>query len=128
MALAVAVPLSGCGKPDDEYAPAVAPKTVAFDGKIDDHYIGNWVETTGESKMGLQKDGALSIETTLNSMKGKSTTYVTGKWLVNGPSLLLEYLDKGGKPMVLKYAAELNGNSLTLKQGNGRLKSTYSRK
>ena len=126
--LIAAVLIAGCKKEDDEFAPAVVPKTYAFEGKVDPKFAGSWESADHSSTMEIEKDGGLKIDTTSNSVVGKSVSHVTGNWLVNGNDLMFRYTVGTQTPTVLKYVATLSGNTLTLKQAEGRQATAYKRK
>ena len=127
-AVAAAVLAAGCKGADDEFAPAVVPKTYAFEGKLEPKFVGVWNSTDGSSMMEIVKDGGLKIDTTSRSITGKSVVHVSGEWLADGDSLMFRYVVGTQSPTVLKYSAELSGNTLTLKQVDGKVKTTYKRK
>ena len=127
-ALAAAVASLGCQKADDEYAPAVKPKTFTFEGKVDTHYVGNWGTADGSSNLDIEKDGELKIETVTNSVTGKSVGHISGNWLTEGKSLMFRYSVGSQAPTVLKYTASIAGNVLTLTQDGSSVKTTYKRK
>ena len=127
-ALAVAVLQAGCKNEDDEFAPAVLPKTFVFQGNQDPKYVGKWASSDGMSTLSIVKDGTLSIDTTVRSVAGKSSSHVAGQWLVDGSSLLFKYQTGSQPPTVLKYAATLSGSTLSLLQDGSKARQTYHRK
>lgn len=124
---AIVVLLPGCNPPDEEPAADFAPKPVAFVGKPDPKYLGDWVASGGASRLKLQRDGTAVVETTSHSQAGTSTVHYDGKWLADGKALLIQYSDSSG-PITLKYDATLRGNHLILQQPGGRIKTDYLKK
>ncbi len=124
----VAILGAGCKKADDEDEPAVVPKAVTFEGKVDPSYVGEWKSTDGTSDLHLAKDGTVEIDSTTNSQNGKSTSHIKGMWLVSGERLLFKYAEKSGGDTTLEYNGKPTGNDLTLQQPGGRLKTKYTRK
>jgi hypothetical protein len=118
----------GCKGADDEYAPAVRPQVADFKGGIDPRYAGTWKTDNGDSTLIIDKNGDVGIENISKFMSSKSVVHEKGTWLVDGGSLLMRYSHAAGSPVVLKYAATLSGNTLTLLQAAGRLKTVYHRK
>ncbi|RYG45476.1 hypothetical protein EON79_12525 [bacterium] len=128
-ALAAAVLTVGCQKSEEEeFEPAIVPKTVAFEGKVDEKYAGTWVTADGKSTLGLSKDGALKVGTVTNSPQGKKTASLDGKWLASDGSLLMKYADASGQDTVLKYLASFEGTKLVLQQSAGGMKTVYNKK
>jgi len=126
-AVAATMMIVGCKNADDEFAPAFVPKTYAFEGKVEQKFVGNWSSTDGISKMDIAKDGTLSIDTTTRSMAGKAVTHVSGQWLSSGDSLMFRYSIGTQPQTVLKYKATLSGSTLTLQQEGGKAKVSYKR-
>lgn len=126
--LATAIHVCGCRGSEDDYAPAVVPRTFAFEGKIEPKYVGNWSSTDGSSTIDIMKGGVLKIETVSRSVAGQSVGHITGKWLVDANNLSFQYVVGAQKPTVLKYSASISGNTLTLQLSGGKMKTTYRRK
>ncbi|RYG34725.1 hypothetical protein EON81_14810 [bacterium] len=128
-ALAAAVLAVGCQKSEEEeFEPAIVPKTVAFEGKLDAKYVGIWGTADGSSTLDLKDDGAVKIGSVTSSQKGKSTSSVEGKWLASDGNLLFNYRDASGQDTTLKYGAAFDGGKLVLQQPGGRVKTTYLKK
>lgn len=127
-ALAATVLGAGCRNADDEFAPAVVPKTYAFEGKVDAKYVGTWSSGDGNSVIDLLKDGTLKIATTTRSMAGKNTSHVNGQWLAQGDALMMHYTVGTQAPTVLKYSATLSDGALSLTPDGSRTKTVYHHK
>lgn len=118
--------LSGC-RPEDGEEPAILPKKVTFEGKVDPRFVGTWTTADGGSRLDLAKDGGLMIVAKSRTPKGLSTSEYVGSWLVSGEKLRLRYREPSGQT-TLEYGAKLAGDTLTTQQPGGRLKTTYRRK
>ena len=118
----------GCKSPDDDLEPAFVPKVHAFEGSVDQKLAGKWVTTDGVSTLEMAKDGALKVQTLRPSPSGKSASNVEGKWLASSGSLLMQYGTPGQGETVLKYDVKVAGDTMTLQQEGGRLKTVYHRK
>lgn len=125
-ATAAAVLLAGCAGPED-ITQAPRPAAVSFGGKIDPRFVGSWTSKDGTSKIDMLKDGSVNLVTIIRSPYGKAVNKVSGKWLVNGSDLLFDYSDKTHDMIVVKYAATLSGESMTLTQAGGRIKTKYAK-
>jgi hypothetical protein len=126
-AIAATVLSSGCKHDDDEFAPAVLPKTYTFEGKIEPKFAGSWKTADGNSSIDLSKDGSVSMETIIRSVAGKNTSKVSGKWLATSDSIVFQYTIGSQKPTTVKYMAALDGNTLTLQQPESKVKTVYKR-
>ena len=124
MALSTAVAV-GCKGPGDDIVQVPAPRPVTFQGKVDPKFTGDWKSAVGGSSLHLATDGSMKAKSEMQTMKGKSVTDVSGKWLVDGDSLVLQYA-MASRQVSVKYSAALSGSTLTLTQG--RLKTVYKRK
>lgn len=123
------VAAAGCkGGDDDDTAPNFVPKVVAFEGKTDPKFAGDWTSKDGSSTIGLATDGSLKLGVKSSSQNGTSTSHYDGQWLVSGSDLRLKYKDSSSQETVLSYKAELSGNSLVLQQSGGKMKTNYTRK
>lgn len=122
MAAIAAILAAGCqgGNAEDEYEPAVVPKSVAFEGKVDAKYAGTWKSADGSSTLALAEDGRLKIESVVNSQNGKSTSKTEGKWLASGNDLLFQY-----GTTTLRNGASFEKGKLILQ--HGRMKTVYSK-
>jgi hypothetical protein len=127
-AFAVAIGVTGCKGADDEYAPAVGPKTYPFEGKIDTKYVGAWQSSPPGSKLDILKDGTLKLENVTHSVAGTTVSHVAGTWLSSGNNLMFRYVVGTQEPTVLKYSTTLSKNSLVLVPAGGTAKTTYNRK
>ncbi len=128
-ALAATLILGGCKSAlpeQDEESPR--PPSVAFTGVVDEMFVGDWKSTNGMSGLDLFKDGHVNIFSGTPSPKGIVKTTIKGHWLVSGGSLVLRYPQPDRTDTTIKYIAALKGNSLTLSQSAGRLKTVYRRK
>ncbi len=119
----------GCkGGDEDDTAPNFVPKVVAFEGKIDTKFAGDWTSKDGSSTIGLAADGSLKLGVKSSSQNGTSISHYDGQWLASGSDLRLKYKDSSSQETVLSYKAELSGNSLVLQQSGGKMKTNYTRK
>jgi len=125
--IAASIQMAGCKGANEDFAPAILPKTFAFEGKVEPKYVGTWHSTEGHSTVDILKDGALKVETVTQSVAGKSVVNVSGQWLASGDNLMFRYQDKSHRSIVLKYAASVSGNTLVLQQATSRLKTSYHR-
>lgn len=127
VAIFAAALAAGCKNADDDVEPAFVPKTIAFEGKVESKYVGDW-SAKGASRLNLKSDGTAVIESTTNSQSGKSTARFDGKWLAQDGRLLVQYGDATHPATTLEYEAKLSGDNMVLQQPGGRLKTTYARK
>ena len=128
VALATAIPLSGCDSAKEESEGPPKPKTVVFQGQIDSKFVGSWKSSDGRARLDLAKDGALKIGSTIATPQGDSKSEISGHWLVDNGDLILKYLSPGQPDTVIKYQVTLAGNTLACKQSGGQLKVVYVRK
>lgn len=107
----------GCASDVDESMPQRAVH--AFEGEIKKEFAGEWKADDNLSGLDLKEDGSASILAVTMSQGGRNESKLPGQWKVSDKSLLLKY-KSGDSDVVLKYEAELKGDSLKLVQsGNG---------
>jgi hypothetical protein len=114
----------GCASEVDEEMPKRAVH--AFEGEVSKEFVGDWKASDNMSGLNLKEDGSAEILAVTMSQSGRNESKLPGEWKVNEKDLLLKY-KSGNSDVVLKYAAELKGDSLKLVQaGNGHT-TTYKR-
>lgn len=107
----------GCEPEVDETMPQRAVHT--FEGEVSKDFVGNWKASDNLSGLNLKADGSAAILAVTFSQGGRNENEIPGSWKVKDKSLLLKY-KSGDSDIVLKYEAELKGDSLKLVQsGNG---------
>ena len=115
----VAVASLGCkGPADEDDGPSIVPKAVAFEGRVDPAYVGNWKSADGSAGLALDKEGNVTIDQAITAANGRSTSKVRGKWLVSGGDLLLDYPERSGGETTVKYGAKVSARELALKHGS----------
>lgn len=119
--------LIGCNGPEGDDGPPM-PKFVEFEGKVDPQLVGFWKSEGGRSGLDLTEDGSAKILTVSASPKGDVRSTLEGNWLCKDKDLLLRYTAPGQPQSTVKYRFELSGDSMTLIQGSGRMKTVYKRK
>lgn len=127
-AIAAAALLAGCGNragADDDEAPAVTPKPVAFEGQVDAKFAGTWQTADGHSKLEMGKDGKLHVTSMIPGPGGLSKSEVSGAWVASGGDLLFKYSLAGQPESTVKYHATLKDDQLTL--AGSRLSTIYKR-
>lgn len=123
-ALGVSVALVGCG-PNEEDAPfePPAPKAIAFEGKIDPAYVGDWSTDSKLSQLTLEESGKASM---VNVAPGRGKSESKGEWKLSDGHLLFK-LEGAAEGMVTRYAAKLDGDRLHLTQKASKLEIDYKR-
>lgn len=117
---------SACGPKDEEDAPL--PPAPKFAGKVDPALVGSWRTADGISALVLSKDGAVEINTEVNSRAGRSRSTQKGRWLVDGGRLLLKYPIADGTEQTVGYAMKVAGDTLTLSTKIPKKDTVYKRR
>jgi len=119
--------LPGCQSPiDEERMPT--RQTFDFKGTVDPKFAGDWLATPAPTALAMKKDGTVDIVSVASGPRGKVITKLSGSWLVSGSDFLIKYTENGGSTIVLKYAASLSGDTMTLVQAGNHVKKIYHRK
>lgn len=124
----LALTVVGCKGSDDDLEPAFVPKNHTFEGEVAPNFVGKWKTEDGVSTLDLGRDGVLKVQTVTPSPSGKRTSTVDGQWRVSSGNLLMQYRSESGGSTVLKYAAQLANDSMTLQPEAGKAKKVYHRK
>ncbi|MBN9503216.1 MAG: hypothetical protein BGO01_19755 [Armatimonadetes bacterium 55-13] len=111
----------GCGEPEANSPEPVAPQ-IAFEGKVDPSYAGIWITADKTSTLELSKDGKANMT---NVAVGRGTSKAAGEWKISDKNLLFKV--EGPESYVSRYAAELKGDILHLKQKASKLDVEYKR-
>jgi len=127
VAATAAILLCGCGSNGDDQASSRAPAVVTFQGQVDKGFVGVWKTHDGRAGLDLEPDGVLKLTTIAATPKGDVKSELTGKWAVASGELYLQYKEKSGGFVVIKYPAGLTANALTLGKKGGRLTKIYTR-
>jgi hypothetical protein len=127
-AVVAAAVLVGCQPDADQLTPHTRP-AYSFQGNVDPRFVGVWTTAPAPSSLTLMKDGSLAIVAVVMSPRGRTSSKLDGSWLVSGTDLLIKYRQKGNaEDVVLKYSANLSGDTLKLVQAGNGVKWTYHRK
>jgi len=132
LAILASATFVGCKAPEEEEgADTKGPKvqTNTFEGKVDPQYAGEWHTVPDSSTLNMHDDGSVDIVATASGPGGSVTNKFKGQWCVSGKDLMIKYGPANdGMPVVLKYSADLSGDTLKLVQSANKVKSTYHRK
>ncbi len=120
----LAASIGGCkGSGGDTITAIPHRKVVQFQGSIDPQYVGSWKSKSG-AQLKLDKDGTASIVSTAATPHGTVSHVLSGKWLLSGQNLLLQYTQQQ-TVVTIQSKAELKGSSLTLIQAGNHFKTIY---
>ncbi len=104
-------------------------QTNTFEGKVDPKFAGEWHTDPDQSTLNMHDDGSVDIVAVASGPGGSVTNKFKGQWAISGKDLMIKYGPASdGMPVVLKYSAELSGDTLKLVQSGNKVKSTYRRK
>ena len=109
---------------DDE--PSSKPTPVAFVGKVEPSFVGNWKTGDNSTELDLHQDGGLTIVSTTPGHPGPPSSKM-GKWLVSDTKLLLQYGNSDGSQQTLSYTAKMAGKKLVLTTSVPKRDTVYNR-
>lgn len=107
--LAPVVFAAGCNSTDPDALPVDNKPKTAFDGKVDDRFVGTWV-TPEKATYTFTKDGKFLIDQEVKTPAGKQKSHIEGAWGYKEPKMLL----KDGAGNVVAYECALQGKTFRL--------------
>lgn len=100
---------ASCNSPDPDILPTDNKPKLAFDGKVDERFVGTWV-TPQKATYQFTKEGKYIIDQEVSTPAGKQKSHLEGAWGYKDPKMLL----KDGVGNVVAYECALQGKTFRL--------------
>jgi hypothetical protein len=113
----------GC-QPAEEEILTSEPKSVSFEGSVDEKLVGTWKSADGSSKYEFDQDGKFRLEGKIRTPGGEIDNKTNGEWKVNNNQLLI----KDANGYVIPYDLKTANDELTMTSiGSMKNKTTLKR-